>query len=302
MYLKIKDPLYTQARKNLLAMGLLFFTFLTVVGFILAFAHGDVALAWHTVIEGSSDFFNYVRKEDGPLMGNFIIFICVLFVFLIPVLFILSVRNWYQKRQIFDTPSAVRALNFGTGGVTLYTKEQNYFLPYAETTFSLTGKVSSLRTKNRRHAFLNTLTFTFQQQKSIFKIAHKHSSNKVLYRLVDLHSRFKDFSSHIAPFSEWDSVEKNLADFLNKQIQNQRLYGYHKNCQSPLATTFIGLLFLVIGIPFFVGSLRLLAFPEHFYFSPILSLFIVAIGLRFLYLVAQDIWVSWKIKKLSNRN
>lgn len=293
MYIKIKNP----ARYTLLAqLGVLFVLLAVILAIIILFilVSGSISVVW----KGAIEFFNYTKQKEGLLIAGF----CVFGILMIPVGIIAGLIEWWQKRAQWTIPTAVYALNFGPEGVTVYTRQNTQFLPYKETGIEVIGELTTVHTKNGSHAALHTLTLMFLSKNQRIEVSHKLTTIKLIYQLADLHTYFKTFAFDCKTSSVYDDDQKELANFLKEQIQNQICYGLHRRYRSYFIMTLCSLLFIALGI----GALWLaFAFgsPFNAFIGWVLLLQGVGLltgGTIWLYSVIKDKHTAHLLKQLRN--
>ena len=306
MYLKIKDPQLSTVKINLFAMGLVACTLIAIGLLFLVAVKGDISLLWRTTMDILADLFRGIRQEEGLLAGGLVVLGLKLFIFLVlPLNFILTAYYLGKYYKTFNKKTAVYALHFTDDGVIIHTEKEKTFLPYTETSLSIEGKVGITNGKYGDFAVLQTLTFTFLKDNFSLEVPHKHSSNKKLYQLVDLHSRFKKFSFHINTACPYSTVQKEMADFLNEQIKNQYLYGLHLHSQQPFSSLiFVALLLLFAGG--FMGCTLLSVLFPHNDFAPVTyavvmcTVALFALAIIVFYIAVKDLFTARKLKRIHN--
>ena len=297
MYIKIKNPtrhaLLMQLGKSsfLLAMAIVL-----MVGIVCPIIlSGSITAAKEQAVE----FLNFVKQEEGFVVTG----LFILGILAIPVGVIVGLIEWWQKRAQWNTPSAVYALDFGTEGITIYTRQNTQFLLYKETDFKMTGELVTVHTRYGSHAALHALTLVFLSQGLSTRISHKLPTIELLYQLADLHTRFKSFEFDCKQSTSHDIDQQELATFLKEQVQNQMRYGLHRRFRDYFVLILYGLLFLAFGI----GGLCLVfsfgfgdSFSTFFMGGMFLLLAIIFLtsSIILLYNVIKDKQTARKIKQL----
>ena len=169
---------------------------------------------------------------------------------------IAGLLDYRQKRALWNTPSTVYALDFGPKGVTARTHTNDHFLPYKETDVKIIGELATIPVKNSSRvaaetltANLFSLTFIFHQGRRSLEVTHKLTTNKLLYQLVDLHTRFRSFAFDCKKQSPWnDPVIQEVVVFLKEQVQNQMHYGLHLIYRDHSTMMLCSFLFVALGI------------------------------------------------------
>lgn len=296
MYIKIKNPTHHALLMQLgTSSFLLAMAIVLMVGIVCPIIlSGSITAAKEQAVE----FLNFVKQEEGFVVTG----LFILGILAIPVGVIVGLIEWWQKRAQWNTPSAVYALDFGTEGITIYTRQNTQFLLYKETDFKMTGELVTAHTRYGSHAALHALTLVFLSQGLSTRISHKLPTIELLYQLADFHSHFKSFAFDCR-LSSHDADQQELATFLKEQIQNQTCYGLHRYYRSYLTLILYGLLFLAFGI----GGLCLVfsfgfgdSFSTFFMGGMFLLLAIIFLtsSIILLYNVIKDKQTARKIKQL----
>lgn len=294
MYIKIKSPERFSLLLQLIASGILcaaiFFLLLPIL-FV-----GDIHLAWEQI----RAIFQEFKHDEGVLVAyGTVIVICAL-----PVFFLKGVWNWFQKRKQWTKPSTVRALDFEHDGVSVITCEGNYFLPYQETQLTVDSQIITVRTKNNRYPTIAAITFHFSQAGgTTFTVNHK-PTNDTLYQIANFYPQFQQLTFHFTLSSPNDTDQQQLANFLQEQLENQRLYGFHVKYRNHWLLLLFALLFCALPLlPTFMldGFWSDFAFPFFWIFA-ILMLGMLAGGIAMLYGTCKDLKVKRKLARLRSQN
>jgi hypothetical protein len=296
MYIKIKDYKKTVSTWSIFCMGLAMVIFLVVAFFILS---NGISL-FATILK---DFLGSVQTQDGSFgLIMYILGICS--ILMIPAAFIGVIYYWNKNRQRWQSPDSVYALNFNDSGVIVYTKQKEYFLPYSETSLSIRGTVATSLASTGIHypyPFLTEITLTFVQNNLQLQ-AHHQPTLKVLYGLVDLHSRFQNFSCKVFPLSKESFIEQSRADFLNEQIENQRLYKLHLQVECPSTVALVP--FVLAGVEVFF-LVQLFSLPKDdrilWWIFFVLALYCGVIGIGSAYILVREFSRQARLKVLRQK-
>lgn len=295
MYIKIKNP-----ARHALLMQLGTSSFLLAMAIVLMIGifgpiifSGSITAAKEQAVE----FLNFVKQEEGLVVSGLLI----LGILAIPVGVIVGLIEWWRKRAQWNTPSTVYALDFGTEGITIYTRQNTQFLLYKETDFKMTGELVTVHTRYGSHAALHALTFVFLSQGHSISVSHKLSTIELLCQLADLHTRFKTFEFDCKQSTSHDIDQQELATFLKEQVQNQMRYGLHLRYRNYFVLILYGLLFVVLGVSalWLAFAFGLNPFKDFIVWIPLLpgAIFLTA-GIIFLYSAIKEKHTARKLKQL----
>lgn len=293
MYIRIKTPARSTLLVQLFTLGTLLAVFL-MIGVVFMLVSGDITSVWKEAL----NLFYDLKQEKGLLSA----LLCVFAILMIPVGLLSVIWQWCKQRRRWNSPTFIYALGFNPDGITLYTRQQLHFLPYAETNLSVNGELITVRTKNNSHAALHALTLTFEQDNNRFQVHHKPTS-QFLYHLADLHPHLKNLSFDFSLSAPEDADQQELAAFLKEQLENQRRYGLHCRYRSYLTLILFSLLFIALG----TGALGLVlvGFDPHLFMAwvfLVLGLGILLGGLALMGGILQDMLTARKLKQLRHLN
>lgn len=304
MYIKIQNPERSSILLSLFRVGFFLVVLLAIVIFMII--SGNITSFWNEIIT----FLKEVKQEDGLLLYIFYVFCMFMGPVLLIVSLIISIREWHQMKPQWNSPLAVQALRFGREGITIYTQQNTYLLPYEQTTLRVASEIRTIHIRRGgTYAALTAFTLTFSQDNNSFKVRHKSTSqlsyqtNPLLFKLADLHPHMKDLSFEFILSVPEDKDQQKLAEFLQKQVENQIHYGMHIQYRSYLVLVVFGILFTGFGIwvlksifAFNLSTYLLLVQAGLFSFG----LIMLGTGLTFIYKTVRDVYIAHKLKQVSH--
>lgn len=217
MKVKIKDPDKRDFILGLLVV--LVFVTAAAVGLFIAYkALGGAAQVWQGVKNIAAELwhkrpFDCILLFFGLALGAFGMLV--------------APAELYRKFRHWNDPKRVRVLDFAPEGVYVIS-DTRVLLPYPQTSLHLLFHISShYNSKHHtRTAFIRYVKFVLTYEDISFSVKHV-PTEKLIYRLADMHNRWGKFGYHCTTEHAETAEEQTLSKHILAQMENQIRTGLH---------------------------------------------------------------------------